>query len=71
MAQQPEGFHELKTGDAAPAFSLPGTDGKTWTLNDLKADVLIKSLDPEWKGPQPHTLLLKVLDTMTEVYQPE
>ena len=41
MAQQPEGFHELKTGDAAPAFSLPGIDGKTWTLNDFKADVLM------------------------------
>jgi peroxiredoxin len=40
-AQQPDGFHELKTGDAAPAFSLPGIDGKTWTLNDFKADVLM------------------------------
>ncbi|HWB07397.1 MAG TPA: redoxin domain-containing protein [Verrucomicrobiales bacterium] len=41
MAQQPEGFQELKTGDAAPAFSLPGIDGKTWTLSDFKADVLM------------------------------
>lgn len=41
LAQQPEGFHELKTGDAAPAFSLPGIDGKTWTLGDFKADVLM------------------------------
>ena len=41
MAQQPEGFHELKTGDAAPAFSLPGIDGKTWALNEFKADVLM------------------------------
>ena len=40
-AQQPDGFHELKTGDAAPAFSLPGIDGKTWTLSDFKADVLM------------------------------
>jgi thiol-disulfide isomerase/thioredoxin len=40
-AQQPDGFHELKTGDAAPAFSLPGIDGKTWTLGDFKADVLM------------------------------
>lgn len=40
-AQQPDGFHELKTSDAAPAFSLPGIDGKTWTLNDFKADVLM------------------------------
>ena len=41
VAEQPDGFHELKTGDAAPAFSLPGIDGKTWTLNDFKADVLM------------------------------
>ena len=40
-AQQPDGFRELKTGDAAPAFSLPGIDGKTWTLADFKADVLM------------------------------
>ena len=41
LAQEPEGFHSLKTGDAAPAFSLPGIDGKTWTLTDFKADVLM------------------------------
>lgn len=40
-AQQPPGFHELKSGDAAPQFSLPGIDGKTWTLSDFKADVLM------------------------------
>jgi peroxiredoxin Q/BCP len=27
---------ELKVGDAAPAFSLPGSDGKTYTLADFK-----------------------------------
>ena len=26
---------ELKVGDAAPAFSLPGSDGKTYTLKDF------------------------------------
>jgi peroxiredoxin Q/BCP len=25
---------ELKVGDAAPAFSLPGSDGKTHSLSD-------------------------------------
>jgi peroxiredoxin len=27
---------QLHTGDAAPAFSLPGVDGKTWSLPDFK-----------------------------------
>jgi peroxiredoxin Q/BCP len=26
---------ELKVGDPAPAFSLPGSDGKTYTLADF------------------------------------
>ncbi len=38
----PEGAHELKIGDTAPDFSLPGIDGKTHTLMDYKnADVLM------------------------------
>ena len=27
---------ELKPGDAAPDFSLPGSDGKTYSLADFK-----------------------------------
>ena len=27
---------ELKVGDKAPAFELPGTDGKTYKLSDFK-----------------------------------
>jgi thioredoxin-dependent peroxiredoxin len=27
---------ELKVGDPAPAFSLPGSDGKTYSLADFK-----------------------------------
>jgi thioredoxin-dependent peroxiredoxin len=27
---------ELKAGDPAPAFSLPGSDGKTYSLADFK-----------------------------------
>jgi peroxiredoxin Q/BCP len=27
---------ELKVGDEAPAFSMPGSDGKTYSLDDFK-----------------------------------
>ena len=35
-AGTPEGLHDLKIGDSAPDFSLPGIDGKTHTLADYK-----------------------------------
>ena len=38
----PEGFTELKTGDKAPDFTLPGTDGKSYSLQDFsEPDVLM------------------------------
>ena len=30
-----QGVSELKPGDAAPSFSLPGSDGKTYSLSDF------------------------------------
>ena len=32
---------ELKPGDAAPAFSLPGSDGRTYTLSDYKGKQVV------------------------------
>lgn len=37
----PEGLRELKIGDPAPAFSLPGIDGKTHTLDEYKDGKLL------------------------------
>jgi peroxiredoxin Q/BCP len=38
---------ELKVGDVAPAFSLPGTDGKTHTLADYKGKMVVVAWFPK------------------------
>lgn len=38
---------ELKVGDPAPAFTLPGTDGKSYTLADLKGKAVIVAWYPK------------------------
>ena len=32
---------ELKVGDKAPAFELPGTDGKTYKLSELTKEKVV------------------------------
>ena len=32
---------ELKTGDSAPQFELPGSDGKTYKLSDFKGKQVV------------------------------
>jgi hypothetical protein len=38
---------ELKVGDVAPAFSLPGTDGKTHNLSDYKGKAVVLAWFPK------------------------
>ena len=38
---------ELKEGDAAPAFSLPGSDGKTHKLSDYKGRAVVIAWFPQ------------------------
>jgi len=38
---------DLKVGDAAPDFSLPGTDGKTYTLKQLQGHWVVLGWFPK------------------------
>jgi thioredoxin-dependent peroxiredoxin len=44
---QPAPPVELKVGDQAPDFSLPGTDGKTYTLAGLKGKYVVLAWFPK------------------------
>ena len=45
MAQTPAA--ELKVGDMAPAFSAPGSDGKTHTLAESKGKAVVLAWFPK------------------------
>jgi peroxiredoxin Q/BCP len=38
---------DLKVGDQAPEFSLPGSDGKTYRLSDLKGKTVVLAWFPK------------------------
>ena len=38
---------ELKAGDQAPDFSLPGSDGKTYSLSQLKGKTVVLAWFPK------------------------
>ena len=47
-AQQPmPGQPELKAGDMAPDFTLPGSDGQTYTLSKLRGKTVVLAWFPK------------------------
>jgi cytochrome oxidase Cu insertion factor (SCO1/SenC/PrrC family) len=43
----PSGGNELKVGDKAPAFALPGSDGKVHQLSDYKGKTVVLAWFPK------------------------
>lgn len=43
----PQYSADLKVGEAAPAFSLPGSDGKTHKLSDYKGKTIVLAWFPK------------------------
>jgi peroxiredoxin len=43
----PAGDVELKPGDPAPNFTLPASDGKTYTLSDLRGTTVVLAWFPK------------------------
>jgi len=47
MAPRIASADELKVGDQAPDFSLPGSDGKTYSLSQLKGKYVVLAWFPK------------------------
>jgi peroxiredoxin len=54
----------LKVGDPAPDFSLVDRQGKTWTLSELKGQVVFINFWATWCSP-----CLKELPSMQKLYE--
>jgi peroxiredoxin Q/BCP len=47
LMASPAMAQELKVGDQAPDFTLPGSDGKTYTLSQLKGRWVVLAWFPK------------------------
>ena len=65
----PKGFKDLQIGESAPAFSLPGVDGKRYTLNDFKKPKVLMVLFTGTHCPVSHGVekrLQNLVDDMAD-----
>lgn len=65
--EHPEGFQELEIGAAAPDFSLPGIDGKTYQLADFKAAKLLMVAFISNHCPDAHAAEPRLKQLVTEM----
>ena len=61
------GIHELKIGDAAPDFSLPGIDGKTHSLADYKGGEILMVVFLSNHCPDSHAAQGRILKLAAEM----
>jgi len=47
ISPRPAAAQELKVGDPAPEFSLPGSDGKMYSLSGLKGRAVVLAWFPK------------------------
>jgi peroxiredoxin len=47
LRPRPANAQELNVGDQAPEFSLPATDGRTYTLSGLKGRTVVLAWFPK------------------------
>ena len=47
VTPRPANAQELNVGDQAPEFSLPGTDGRTYSLSGLKGRTVVLAWFPK------------------------
>ena len=66
-ADKPEGFKNLEIGDSAPGFTLPGTDGKTYKLEDFAGPDVLMILFTGTHCPTSHGIEKRLQSLVTEM----